>query len=131
MRPIRDFAAEHAARIAGVLTIVADEHAAEIPPEIMGAAVRLTTWYVDEALRLQQACRTDPALLRAQALLDWLGSRDETEVRFSDVLRLGPAPTRVKKEADSALRILAEHNLVEEVSQRPRLIRRTNGCVRP
>jgi hypothetical protein len=134
LRPIRDFAAkaaEHAARIAGVLTIVADEHAAEIPPEIMGAAVRLTTWYVDEALRLQQACRTDPALLRAQALLDWLGSRDETEVRFSDVLRLGPAPTRVKKEADSALRILAEHNLVEEVSQRPRLIRRTNGCVRP
>lgn len=52
-------------------------------------------------------------------------------MRFSDVLRLGPAPTRVKKEADSALRILAEHNLVEEVSRRPRLIRRTNGCVRP
>jgi hypothetical protein len=122
LHPIRDSAAkaaEHAARIAGVLTIVADERTAEIPTETMSAAVQLATWYVDEAL------------LRAQALLDWLGSRDKSEVKFSDVLRLGPAPTRVKKEADRALRILVEHNLVEEVSQKPRLIRRIDGCGRP
>lgn len=126
LRPIRDFAAkaaEHAARIAGVLAIVADEHASQISAEIMTAAVRLTTWYTDEALRLQQACRTDPTLLRAKALLDWLGNRNEAAVKFSDVLRLGPAPTRTKKEADAAVRTLIEHNLVEEVSERPRLIR--------
>jgi hypothetical protein len=125
LHPIRDSAAkaaEHAARIAGVLTIVADERTAEIPTETMSAAVQLATWYVDEALRLQQACRTDPALLRAQALLDWLGSREEAEVKFSDVLRLGPAPTRTKKEAEAAVRTLMEHNLVEEVSERPRLV---------
>lgn len=131
LRPIRDFAAEHAARIAGVSTIVADERAAEIPTETMSAAVRLATWYVDEAVRLRQACRTDSALLRAQALLDWLGSRDETAVTFSDVLRLGPAPTRVKAEADSALLGLVEHNLVEEVCQRQRRIRRTGAGMRP
>lgn len=132
LRAIRDFAskaAEHAARIAGVLTIVADERASAIPAEIMTAAVRLTTWYTDEALRLQQACRTDPALLRAQALLDWLSGREEMDVKFSDVLRLGPAPTRTKKEADAAVRILIEHNLVEEISERPRLVRVVSGGV--
>ncbi|MGH1570344.1 hypothetical protein ACRAWG_06345 [Methylobacterium sp. P31] len=45
------------------------------------------------------------------------------------MLRLGPAPTRVK-EADSAIRILVEHDLVEEASHRPRLIRWTGAGVR-
>jgi hypothetical protein len=133
LRPIRDFAskaAEHAARIAGVLAIVADERTSEISAEIMIAAIRLTTWYTNEALRLQQACRTDPGLLRAQALLDWLSGRDDTDIKFSDVLRLGPAPTRTKKEADAAIRALIEHNLVEEVSERPRLVRVVSGSAR-
>ena len=130
LRPIRDFAAkvaEHTARIAGVLTIMADEHAAEIGTEAMSAAIRLANWYVDEALRLQQASRTDPALLKAQALLDWLGTRMEGEVKFADVMRLGPAPTRTKKEADAAVRLLAEHGLVVEVEARPRTIRIADG----
>ncbi|WP_187274704.1 MULTISPECIES: YfjI family protein [unclassified Methylobacterium] len=133
LRLVRDFAskaAEHAARIAGVLAIVADEHALEISAEIMTAAARLATWYTDEATRLQQACRTDPALLRAQALLDWLRARDEQDVKFSDILRLGPAPTRTKKEADAAVRTLMEHNLVEEVRERPRLIRVAGASTR-
>ncbi len=50
-------------------------------------------------------------------------------MKFSDVLRLGPAPTRTKKEADAAVRILIEHNLVEEISERPRLVRVVSGGV--
>ena len=101
-RGVRDFAAkiaEHAARIAGVLTIIDNLHASDIGDANMESAVILAEWYLVEAARLQQACRTDPGLLRAQALLDWMNGR---EMRFSDVLRLGPAQTRVKKDAEAA-----------------------------
>jgi Protein of unknown function (DUF3987) len=63
-------AAEHAARIAGVITIVEDLHAREIGRDAMEGAVGLAEWYVCEALRLKQAGRTDPKLLRAAKLLD-------------------------------------------------------------
>lgn len=73
--PIRDFAAkaaEHAARIAGVLTVVDDINAGEIDIDAITNALTLADWYVSEALRLYQAARTDPRLLRAQQLLEWM-----------------------------------------------------------
>jgi uncharacterized protein DUF3987 len=72
---IGDFAAkaaEHAARIAGVITIVEDLHAKEIGLEAMQGAIDLVDWYVREADRLKAAGRTDPKLLRAAKLLEWL-----------------------------------------------------------
>jgi hypothetical protein len=69
---MRDFAAksaEHAARIAGVLTLVEDLKANEIGLEAMACAIPLADWYVSEARRLQQAGRADLRLLRAKALL--------------------------------------------------------------
>ena len=60
---IQDFAAkaaEHAARIAGVLTIIADINATTIDIQEMAAAVTLVDWYVNEALRLHQACTDGP-----------------------------------------------------------------------
>ncbi|GJE04365.1 YfjI family protein [Methylobacterium isbiliense] len=130
LRPVRDFAAkaaEHAARIAGVLTVIADERAVDIDPETIRRALRLTSWYVEEVVRLHRSCRPDPALLRAQALLDWLGSRNEAETKFSAILQLGPGPTRTKKEAEAAIDVLKVHGWVAESSQRPRTIRLIPG----
>jgi hypothetical protein len=121
---VRDLAAkiaEHAARIAGVLTLVDEMDAAEIGEEVMGNAVTLASWYLDETARLQQGCRTEIGLTRAQALLTWLLDRGG-EVRFADVLQFGPAATRTKKEADAAIEVLKAHGWVEEVSQRPRIL---------
>lgn len=126
LRGIRDFAAkaaEHAARIAGVLTIVDDVHAPEIGAEAMQSALTLTDWYVAEAVRLQQAARTDPKLLRAAGLLDWLRSRNTVETEFRDILRLGPAATRTKDAADAAVATLKVHGLVVEIMGRPRVVR--------
>ena len=64
-------AAEQAARIAGVLTIVDGGLANEIEAGTMRGAVN-SDWYVNEALRLQLGRRTDLKLVRAQRLLDWL-----------------------------------------------------------
>lgn len=126
LRGIRDFAAkaaEHAARIAGVLTIVDDVQAPEIGADAMRSALTLTDWYIAEAVRLQQSARTDPKLLRAQALLDWLRSRGTAETEFRDILRLGPAQTRTKDAADAAVATLKAHGQLVEITGRPRLVR--------
>jgi Protein of unknown function (DUF3987) len=125
-RGVRDLAskiAEHAARIAGVLTIVDNLRAAEIGDAAMASALILAEWYLDEAARLQQACRTDAGLLRARALLDWIAGRDGPDVRFSEVLQFGPSATRTKKDAEAAIEILKAHGWVEETNSRPRVIR--------
>lgn len=126
LRPIRDFAAkaaEHAARVAGVLTIVADERLSEIGVETMTCAIKLATWYLDEALRLHGANRTDPKLLQAQALLAWMREQPDRRCQLRDVLRLGPSATRTKKDAEAALETLKTHGWVEEISARPRTFR--------
>ena len=64
LAPVRDFAgkaAEHAARVAGVLTIVSDLNATEISSGEMADAVALVRWHLGEALRLCAASMTDPA----------------------------------------------------------------------
>ncbi len=131
LNSVRDLAAkaaEHAARIAGVLTIVADRGAATIGRDAMAAAVALADWYVNEALRLHHAGRRDPKLVRAQALLDWLRERGGAGVMVRDVLRLGPAATRTKAAAEEALAVLKGHGWVVEASRRPRAFRLTTGA---
>jgi uncharacterized protein DUF3987 len=118
-------AAEHAARLAGVLTLVADLGAEEIGEGAMGDGAELASWYLGEALRMQAAGRTDPTLLRAKSLLDWLqGRADERgEIAFRDALQSGPGGLRTKAALETALKVLADHGWTEEASARPRRIR--------
>jgi hypothetical protein len=127
LRPIVDFAAkaaEHAARIAGVLAIVDSALAIEINDITMKRAIEIADWYVGEADRLAQAARTDSRLLRAQTLLDWLRARSKEHgaevIHFREIIQFGPAPLRTKDAADNAVRILLEHGHLKEVSSRPR-----------
>lgn len=126
LHPVQDFAAkiaEHAARIAGVLTIVDDLRAMEIGVGAMRSALALADWYLAEAVRLQSAARTDSRLLRAQQLLDWLQSRDQNVIGFRDIGKLAPPPFRTKAGADEAIGILKSHGWIEEISTRPRMFR--------
>jgi Protein of unknown function (DUF3987)/Toprim domain len=123
---ISDFAAkaaEHAARIAGVITIIEDLHAKEIGEKTMCGAIALVDWYVNEACRLQQAGRTDPGLRRAATLLEWLQAQPKSEICFREILRLGPNPTRTKDAAEEALLVLTSHGWISEILKRPRVIR--------
>jgi len=127
---IGDFAAkaaEHAARIAGVLTVFGDVNAKEIGSEAMKGGIRLAEWYLAEASRLASASRTDPHLLRAASLREWLRSRPEDTFQVRDVLRLGPTALRTKAAADDAVRILIDHGWLNELSQRPRTLRLYRG----
>jgi len=130
LAPIPDFAAkaaEHAARLAAVIAIVEDVHAFEISDAAMQCGVALADWYVAEALRLQQASRTDGRLLRAADLLSWLQGHDENQIGFREILRLGPNAVRTKEAAESAIDILVKHGWVVEISKRPRLLRIIKG----
>jgi hypothetical protein len=123
---VQDFAAkaaEHAARIAGVLTITADVTASTIKLPEMAAAETLVDWYVREALRLHNHSRTDPGLLRAQALLDWLRTRSDDTFSLRDIFRLGPPALRQKVAAENALGVLTSHFWVEETSKKPQRFR--------
>lgn len=124
LAPVRDFAgkaAEHVARIAGVLAIVGDVHAEEISAHNMLDAVELVRWHLGEALRLCAASMTDPAARRAVRLLEWLRTNHPAPNTFGirDIVRLGPAELRNKAPAETAVRKLVEHGYVREASAKP------------
>lgn len=124
VRGVQDFAAkaaEHAARIAGVLTIYEDVRATTIKRPAMEYAVELLQHYVSEALRLHKAGRTDPKLVTAQRLLDWLRANTNGErIGFREIIQYGPGAVRTKAEADAAVSLLMGHGWLTEVSKRPR-----------
>jgi hypothetical protein len=117
---VREFAgkaAEHAARIAGVLSIVGDPGAQEIGAATMEHATALVDWYVGEAQRLAAAALTDPKIARAQRLLEWTRGRpdipaDGVSIRW--IARNAPTELRTKDAAEGAVAILASHGWFRE-----------------
>ncbi|HEY8124549.1 MAG TPA: DUF3987 domain-containing protein [Methylocystis sp.] len=123
--PIKAFAnkaAEHAARIAAVITVIENIKAMEIGADAMKNAITLIDWYLGEACRLDHDVLITSELRRAAALLKWLQAQPDKKVHVSHILRLGPDTTRTKKQADEALKILTEHRWVSVVSKRPCII---------
>jgi hypothetical protein len=104
-------AAEQAARIAGVLTLWADLHAAEVSLDAMANGITLAQYYLGEAARLADAATVTAEIDRAERLRRWLlESWPEPDVLVRDVLRL--APIRALREspaARAALGILEKH----------------------
>ena len=88
----------------------------------MQGAVVLADWYVCEALRLQQAGRTDPKLKRAAKLLEWLQGQPDGKASISAILTHGPNALRTKAVAEDALVIFLDHRWIIEVSRRPRIV---------
>ena len=109
LRDVAGKAAENAARIAAVLTIVETPDASIIEADAMTAGCELMTWYVFEALRLSGAHRQSPALRNAVKLLEWLRAKHKTQVTRSEIMQFGPASVRQKADADAASATLEDH----------------------
>jgi Protein of unknown function (DUF3987) len=75
IRGFANKAAEHALRIAGVLTLYGDIKATEIATDAMQAGIDLIQYYLSEALRLFHSSQTDPELILAEKLLAWSQQR--------------------------------------------------------
>lgn len=109
LRDVAGKAAENAARIAGVLSIIENADATIIEPSAMANACELMAWYVGEALRLSGQHRQPAALRNAGKLLDWVRARGAAEISLRDIMRTGPNSVRGKAEAEAALAKLDEH----------------------
>lgn len=113
---IRAFAsktAEHAARIAAVLTIYADPNASEVTGETMAGAVELATFYVNEAARLADAAIVPPEVADAERMRRWLLT-SWTEPCISAGIAAQRGPFKVTDRARKALRHLEKHGWIIE-----------------
>jgi hypothetical protein len=86
----------------------------------MANAVTLVDWYIGEELRLAASSMTDPAVIRAKRLLDWIKAQNAGAISLRDICRLAPAELRSKDAAERACKILVDHGWLSEQSQRPR-----------
>ena len=120
LAPVRGLAnklPEHAARLAAVITLVADVQAGEISAEHMAAGISLAQHYAAEALRLFEASRISADLLLAQKLLSWLlGCWSETAVSLPDIYQKGPNAIRDKATAAKLVKILEDHGWLQKIN---------------
>jgi hypothetical protein len=112
LEPVRGLAnklPEHAARIAGVLTLLDDLHASEVSAGVMEAGIRIAEHYAAEALRLFGASRINPELLLAQKLLAWVQSWPERAISLPDIYQRSLNAIRDKATAKRIVTILEDH----------------------
>jgi len=116
-------AMENACRIAAVLAAFDDIECDVITEDYITRAIEIAKWYLDEAARLADNQVTDPIVLMAQKLLDWLHNQGKETFSIHDILNRGPSPLRTKKALTPVLKVLIEHNWITESSDRPKIFR--------
>ena len=106
--------AEHAARIAAVLSIYADPDATHVVGETMVGAIEIATFYANEAVRLADAAIVPPEVADAERMRKWLlGSWGEPCISAGVAAQRGPF--KVTDRARKALKRLQAHGwLVED-----------------
>lgn len=89
IRPFASKAAEHAARLAAVLSVF--DGSSEVPGDTMANAVRLMDYYVGEALRLTDTATVSKDTLDAVRVLRWLHKKwTESAISAADAAQFGP-----------------------------------------
>jgi hypothetical protein len=118
--PIRGLAnklPEHAARIAGVLTMIGNLAATSITSSALQSAILITEFFASEALRLFDAGMVSPEIRHAETLLTWLHNKwTEDFVGLKVIYQLGPNGIRDKQAAKRAVAVLEDHGWVERAS---------------
>jgi Protein of unknown function (DUF3987) len=121
LRPISGLAnklPEHAARLAGVLTLVRDIYAGEITAEEMAAGIVLAQHHAAEALRLDGGSRVSAELRLAQRTLDWLlGRWSEAVISLADFYQRGPGAIRDAAAARKVVAILEDHGWLVRIAE--------------
>jgi len=107
-------AAEHAARLAGVLTLVDDLQAGEIGKVHIEAGIELVQFYLNEALRLFSSAAISPDLLLAEKLLAWARTRGKP-LYLRAVYQYGPNAIRDKETARRIVSILEGHGWIRRI----------------
>lgn len=117
-------AAEHAARLAAVLTIYADPNAVEVTGEIMVGAIEIATFYVNEAARLADTAILPREVADAERMRKWL-LESWKEPCISAAIAAQRGPFKVTDRTRKALLKLCSYGWLmeangEEVAGKPR-----------
>jgi hypothetical protein len=103
-------AAEHAARIAGVLTLWRDLAAPEVTAAEMADGIAVAQFHLGEAARLADAATVTAETDRAEKLRRWLlESWPHAEITSAEVVNKGPNALREAVKAHAALGALERH----------------------
>ena len=116
LEPIRGFAnkaAEHAARIAGVLAVIENPAAVVIELPQVHAGIALMDYYLTEQLRIQETGATDPDIRLAERLLAWARGFEVIYLRL--IYRHGPNAIREAETAKRLCRLLEEHGWLSRI----------------
>jgi len=120
-RPISGIAAkaaEHALRLAGTMALVDDLNTPVISRTHIKNGITLAHFYLIEALRLFHTAKTNPDILIAEKVLEWLRARESSErnlVSLPEVYQFGPNMVRDKTTALRIMQILTDHNWVRPI----------------
>lgn len=107
--------AEHAARLAAVLTTYADPDAPAITGEMMAGATDLASYYANEAARLADAAIVPPEVADAERMRLWLlGSWAEPCISARAAAQRGPF--KVTDRTRKALKRLEDHGWLIEAN---------------
>ena len=121
LEPVREWAskaAEHACRIAGVLTLANDPTAIAVGAETMRGALELMRHYLEEYMRLVGSAGVSEDIRYAEVLRGWLRSKGLRSLTPRHVMRFGPNSIRSADIARTALRTLREHGWVSTEDDR-------------
>jgi hypothetical protein len=118
LRPVHAFAskmAEHAGRLAAVLTAYADPDAVEVGAEAMAGGIALAQHYAAELLRLHGAAGVSPDLDLAARLLAWWQARPDPRCHLSAIYQRGLNAVRDAATARRIVGVLEEHGYVDRL----------------
>src|SRR5262249_10815202 len=107
-------AAEHAARLAGILILIADLQASAISKVYIEAGIELVQFYLNEALRLFNSASINPDLLLAEKLLLWARTRGKP-LYLRAVYQYGPNAIRDKATAHRIVSVLENHGWIRRL----------------
>ncbi len=110
IKPFASKLCEQAVRIAGILTLISNADALEIPAAIMADAVALAQYYADEAVRLTDAAATDSSLKKTDQLRCWLLAQNCDLIGLQTIYQsCQPKSLRTAKATRDAMAVLVSH----------------------
>ena len=112
LHPIKPFAskmAEHAGRLAAVVTAYGDPNATHVTADAMAGGTVLANHYAAELLRLHGASNVSEDLHQAAALLAWWQGRADPRCHLAEIYQRGPNGVRDARTARRIAEVLVEH----------------------
>jgi hypothetical protein len=112
LEAVREFAskaAEHACRLAAVITLLSDPKAASVTLQAMEGAVELAEFYINEHVRLLGVAGIQTETINATKLLEWIRRKALKTVTARNVMQFGPYAIRESRAARNALKLLNEN----------------------